>query len=184
MAEIIDVLTPEVDQCPTFTVDTTGPLSVDVIPNPAGTQVMYAGTGQSKFVRGDSFIVLSCGYFVPEGFRIYGYEAAGTMKLPFPLLLLSARTAGAGIDNPILSFGNLGLLRMPFPNYELSIGTFCDPEANNLTGATFQLKEAFPYPSGIDSLQVSMVNVPAALNGIVFRLVPWFKVLHNFALTT
>lgn len=183
MPEIIDVLTPEVDQCPTFTVDTTGPLFVNVVPNPAGTQIMYAGTGQSKFVRGDSFIVLSCGYLLPEAFRIYGYGPLGIGKTAVPLLLLSARPQGGGIDIPIISFGNLGLLRLPFPNYELSIGTFCDPEANNLTGATFQLKEQFPYPTGIEFLRVSMVNVPAVLNGVEFKVVPWFKVLHNFALT-
>ena len=182
MAEIIDILMPNIDAAPTFTVN-NAVNSVDLVPNPAGAQVMYAGGNVSKFLRGDSFIVLSCGYFVPEGFRIYGYEEAGLLKWPVPIFVLAARPAGGGIDVPILSFGNNGLLRIPFPNYEISIGTFCDPEANNLTGATFELKEAFPYVSGIDSVQISMVNVPAALNGIVFKVIPWVKVLHNFALT-
>lgn len=183
MSEVIDILTPATDQLPTFTVDTTGPLSVDLIPNPAGTQVLYSGNGLSKFVRGDSFIVLSCGYLIPEGFRFYGYEEVGIIKTPVPMLLLTARPQGGGIDIPITSFGNLGIMRIPFPNYELSIGTFTDPEANNLTGATFELKEAFPYPTGIDYMQVSMINAPAVLNGEVFKVVPWFKILHNFPLT-
>lgn len=183
MPEIIDILMPNVDAAPTFTVN-IAVNSVDLVPNPAGTQVMYAGANVSKFVRGDSFIVLSAGYFVPEGFRIYGYEEAGLLKWPVPILLLSGRPAGGGIDITINSFGNNGQLRMPFPNYEISIGTFCDPEQNNLSpGATFELKEAFPVVSGIDSVQVSMINVPAALNGIVFKVIPWIKVLHNFPLT-
>lgn len=182
MAERIDILMPNVDAAPTFTVN-NAVNSVDLVPNPAGTQTMYAGANVSKFQRGDSFIVLSCGYFMPEGFRIYGYEEAGMLKWPVPLLLLSARPAGGGIDIAINSFGNNGQIRIPFPNYEVSIGTFCDPEENSLTGATFELKEAFPVVSGIDSVQVSMINVPAALNGIVFKVIPWFKILHNFPMT-
>jgi hypothetical protein len=183
MAERIDILMPQVDAAPTFTVN-NAVNSVDLVPNPAGTQVMYAGANVSKFQRGDSFIILSCGYFIPEGFRIYGYEEAGLLKWPVPILLLTGRPAGGGIDITINSFGNNGQLRVPFPNYEFSIGTFCDPEADGFSpGATFELKEAFPYVSGIDSVQVSMINVPAALNGVIFKVIPWVKVLHNFPLT-
>jgi hypothetical protein len=182
MSERIDILMPNVDAAPTFTVD-NAVVSVDLVPNPAGSQVMYAGGNVSKFVRGDSFVVLSCGYFLPEGFRIYGYEEAGLLKYPVPILYLGGRPAGGGADISIDSFGNGGQLRLPFPNYEFSIGTFCDPEANNLTAATFELKEAFPIVSGVDSVQISMVNVPASLNTIVFKVIPWIKVLHNFPMT-
>lgn len=181
MGENIDILAPNIDVCPTFTVN-VAVNSVDLVPNPA-TQVMYAGGGSSNFVKGDSFVILSCGYFIPEGFRIYGYEEAGILKWPCPVLYLGARDFGGGVDISLFNFGNNGKMRLPFPNYEFSIGTFTDPVANNLTAATFQLKEGFPDASGVDSVQISMVNVPAALDTLVFKVIPWVKVLHNFPLT-
>ena len=182
MPEIIDILSCQVNAAPTFTVN-NAVNSVDLTPNPAGAQKMYVGGNLSKFARGDNFIIHSFGYFIPEGFRFYSYEDGGVTHYPFPLLVIAALKSGGGPSIPVSSFGNLGAMRVPFPNYEFACGTFTDAERLGLTDATFELQESFPYPTGSDTVQISMINVPAALNGIIFPVIPWIKVLHNVALS-
>ena len=183
MGEIIDLLTPKVDEGASFTVDTTVP-AVDLDVTSPGLQVLYAGSGNShRFARGDCFIVLSCGYFIPNGFAFHSYEEAGSQKLAFPAMLLQGLrsiTGPPGIS--IFSFGNLGTMKIPFPNYEIAAGTFTDTEDNNLD-EDFDLTIIFPYTVGVDKPQISMTNVPATLHGTTFRVIPFVKVLHNIALS-
>lgn len=181
MAEHIDIMTPNVDECPYFTVN-IAVNSVDLL-WAFGARILYAAQGDSKFQRGDSFIVLSCGYFIPEGFRFYGYEDAGAAHIPVPVLELTALLSSGPPFIIIQNFGNQGKMRIPFPNYEFSIGTFCDTEQQGINTATWQLAGDFPLILAPDNPQISMVGVPAALDGLTFKVVPFFKVLHNFALT-
>lgn len=182
MSEKIDILTPKYTDCSFFTVN-NAVNSVDLNLVDPGPLPLYAGNNKSKFQRGDCFVVISAGYFIPEGFRIYGYESAGADLWSVPMIQLTALKSTGGPQIAIMNFGNLGLMRLPFPNYEFSIGTFTDTEEQNINSPTFELTTIFPYWIAPDQPQISMINVPVALNGIVFRIVPFFKVLHNFDLT-
>jgi len=182
MSEKIDILTPKLNECAYFTVN-NAVNSVDLNWPINGPVILYAGENKSVFLRGDCFVVISAGYFVPEGFRIFGYEAVGADLYPVPLIQLTALRSTGGAQIAIQNFGNDGRMRLPFPNYEFSIGTFTDTEEQGITSPTFQLTETFPYWVAPDQPQVSMINVPAALNGVVFKVVPFFKILHNFTLT-
>lgn len=172
MSERIDVLTPWLAQCPQFTVDTTGPLFVAVAPT-VGIVTMYSDDAiLNVFRRGDNLTVLSMGYFVPDNFLTYEYVGLATM----PAMRLYAHRITHADDIPLTQFGADGVIRAPFPNYEMAMGVSI--EAEDFLGDSFRLAVDFNLPG-----RISMVNVPAALNGEVYHVVPFLKVLHNFPLT-
>lgn len=182
MPEIIDILTPNEPDCPEFTVNTAVAAVPIAQPVPGSAVVLYAGSGVSRFVRGDNFTLLSCGYFIPERFVLHNYGTAGTSSDSTPIIQLWGLPLGAGIPIALFNVGTNGAIRLPFPNYEFSFGVFTNTEQNNFTAATFQLETTFPLISGLDSPEVSMIDVPAALNGITFKVIPFVKVLHNTTL--
>ncbi|MFA5235093.1 MAG: hypothetical protein WC390_11900 [Sulfurimonas sp.] len=176
--EVIDILSPETANLPNFTVNTAVNF-VNVVGIAGPGAVLHSCNGSfSSFARGDNFTILSCGIFIPERFTIYDYPP-DALDYSAPIVSLSA-TLGGGVV-PVLTFGNNGELKLPFMNYEFSIGVFTDVEKNGLVDPTFKLVTFFPLIA--NSLSISMVDVPAALNGIKFNVVPFFKVLHNFPLT-
>lgn len=178
--QIVDILAPDPAECPSFVVDTAAK-SVDLDPYGAGVTTMVAGGGTSLFVRGDNFVLLSCGYWIPESFTLANYETA-TGDYPLPIMALFGLPTGAGVPIALFNIGSNGMVRMPFPNYELSLGVFTNAEDNNFDNS-FVLQSLFPRTSGIDRPQISMMNVPAALHGDTFKVIPWIKVLHNTPLT-
>lgn len=180
MAEIIDVLTTPIDKGAQFTVN-TAVATVDLVTVTGFQERMYAGSGTSLFARGDNFILLSCGFFIPESFVMSEYENLGPGDYPVPVLLFAGEKQGGGIIS-FFNIGSNGLLRIPFANYEMSNGVFINPEDNNLTD-NFYFTCLFPYTVGVDRPQISMQNVPAALNGDTFYVTPFVKILHNTALT-
>lgn len=181
MPEIIDILAPDPAECATFTVDTAAK-SVDLNPYGPGVTTLLAGGNTSVFKRGDNFILLSCGYWLPDSFTMTNYETGGGGDYPFPILSLFGLPSGMGTPIPLFNVGSNGNIRMPFPNYELSMGVFTSTEDNNFNN-DFVLQCLFPYTAGIDRPQVSMSNVPAALHGDTFTAIPWVKVMHNDYLT-
>lgn len=183
MAEIIDILTPNEPDCPEFTVNVAVASVPIAQPVPGSAVTLYAGQGASKFVRGDNFSLLSCGYFIPERFVLHNYGTAGTSSDSTPIIKLWGLPQGAGIPISLFTVGLNGSIRLPFPNYEFSFGVFTDAEENNFDQPTFQLQVTFPLVQGLDSPEVSMIDVPAALDTEVIKVIPFVKVLHNTALS-
>lgn len=176
--EIIDILTPDNDALPSFVVNTAA-TSVNVTGIVApGAKLRSANGVFSRFQRGDNFTILSVGVFVPERFMIWGYPDASGVKRSAPLMQLNG-TLGGGLT-PIFTFGNVGDMKIPFQNYEFSIGVFNDAEQLGLTDASFEL--SMLYPVIANTLSISMIDVPAAMNGLTFKIVPFIKVVHNFPL--
>lgn len=177
--ELIDILTPQISDCASFVVNN----AVDsvVVNIPVGHKVMYACNDVSNFVRGDNFTILSAGYFVPERFVVYGYQNADPAFInSVPQLgLLSIGSLGHAVP---LWIGQVGKINLPFPNYEMSLGQFIDTEENGITDPLFQITCKFPYDDDTDKLLISMVDVPAVLNGKTFTIVPFIKVMHNLGL--
>ncbi len=175
--EIIDILSPNFDDCPNFTVNNAVNF-VQVI-NIIEMEFKACNLAASKFRRGDNFTILSCGFHIPERFVVYSYNDTGATNFSAPILQLSGTVGGGAI--PLLPFGNNGQLKLPLPNYEISLGCTIETESQGLIDPLgFSIKGYFP--TIIDSLQISMVDVPAVLNGIKFSIVPFIKVLHNFQL--
>lgn len=184
MAEIIDVMTPKISECSAFTVN-TALTNVPIVKTVPGSLIThYAGAGTSKFIRGDNFTILSVGVFVPERFVAYQYETGGGGgEISSPVLYLAGLPDGAALPIALFNVGANGQIRIPFFNYEMSMGVFTDTEENNFNAVTFELQSQYPFTSGLDDPTISMIDVPAALNGITFSVVPFIKVLHNTHLT-
>lgn len=182
MAEIIDVLSAPLGHGAQFIVDAAVD-SVDLSPVIVGlAQTLESGLGAFNFTRGDNIIILSAGYHIPESFALAQYSDAGAQTISLPNLYLAAQSA-PGPSIPITSWGHNGVMRLPFPNYECSVGIFINPEELGLDdGAQFVLQSVFPSTAGLGVPQVSMINVPAALDGKTIFVTPFIKILHNIPL--
>ena len=93
----------------------------------------------------------------------------------------------AGNYHELQGFKNASypLPAFPFENYEMSVGTFADVTSLGLIGGSskYVLQTLFPYTIGVDFPQISMINVPAALDGLDIHVTPFIKIRHNFTLT-
>lgn len=180
--ELIDILSPDNDLLPSFVVNTAvNFVNVTGIAAPGAT-LRPANGAWSRFKRGDNFTVLSFGIFIPERFSVWDYPDASGLKRSAPIFELYGTCDAGATLKPILPFGNNGKIKIPFQNYEFSIGVFCDVESLGLnTAAIYELM--ILYPSIVNTLSISMVDVPAAMNGLTFKIVPFIKVLHNFSLS-
>lgn len=185
MPEIIEIMTTAVDRGAQFTVNIAVP-SVPLIQVPAAIPILFSASGISTFVQGDNFIVLSGGYFIPESFSLANYDSPSVPanNMAVPQMWLTAYGLTTTLQHSIGAFGYNGRIRIPFPNYEFSIGTFVNV-INNVSpiNENFQLQLDFPSYPGAEQANISMQNVPAGLDGQVIYVTPFLKVLHNLPLT-
>jgi hypothetical protein len=188
MPELIDVMTLLPDHSPYFTVDTSGPLSVDILrPThiPAYDYLLRNAGGKKTFAKGDDFTVLSAGFIFPESFGLA--KAPSNQIQNNPSIVIAAKDIPGGGTYFIPNFGTNGI-QIPIENYEFPINIFVDMNklaAPLFLNYNFNLFAAF---SGLDELhaifpKVSMVGVPVVLNGTVQHLTVFVKVTHNFPLT-
>lgn len=182
MAEIIDVLSPRLADCQSFTVDTTGPDYVECVD--PGQVALKNAFNVGTFKKGDNIIILSAGFVIPEMFTLWKPVADANSNMQY-ILIPKGTTTLHQYNNPNFQDG----LYIPLENYEFGIGTFFEVEkaqdivdgSGSLLTEDFQLmlqyNLAVPFP------KISMKNVPAVYNGEVFRIVPFFKVLHTLRVT-
>lgn len=181
MAERISLLTPDMNDCPGFVVN-TAVLSVAVTPSVLPWITLKdGGAAIFNWTRGDSFMILSAGYCIPERFCVYQYQANASHDFPCPVMTLAAYRPATADRVFLTQIGGNAYLRLPLPNYEMCLGTWIDAEST--IGAAFTLEMIFPFDPLVTPFHISMVGVPAAINGLTFKIVPFVKVLHNFALT-
>ncbi len=185
MPERIDILTPDTANCPAVIINTA--VNSVVIADAAAAVPMKSSDGLFFYFRsGDNIELLSYGYFIPERFIMYEPTSGGggIVENPCPSIALYAFTdpppPGVGVQIPLNQFGFLGTMKMPFPNYEMAMGVFVD--AATEIGKKFRIETCFPFNSGLNPMRLSMVGVPAALNGVTIHLVPFIKIMHNFPL--
>jgi hypothetical protein len=181
MSEIIDVLTPLLSKCISFTVNN----AVDYV-DAAYPGVPYTAKnahGDTKFQPGDSFVLLSAGVILPEAFTFWKNPALTDEALPFFGIVPYGVTSTDQYYNPNIPGGSIYL---PMENFECVFDVFFDCRAAydiahpliNLFSEKFTLSLA-PF-AAMD--HISMQNVPAAMNGKVFRAVPFIKIMHNLPL--
>ena len=188
MSEIIDILTMLPAESPKFTVDTTGPLTVPLLKGPLGSapflNYFYSAGGKSVFQAGDNFTILSMGFVFPESF-VMAKAAANTFQNNLSFALGLEKTTAAG---PYLlpNFGVEGI-QLPLENYEQPLGIFIDVEKVNaiLLTVSYSLFNVMRYLDDAAPIYpaVSMIGVPAALNGTVQHVSAFVKILHNYPLT-
>lgn len=163
MPEIIEILWPQTP--PTFTVDTTGPLFVGFDAPFTATDYRDANNS-TNFQPEDNFIIESYGISFD-----YCFSPSTT----------DIRTNLRRFQNPNtynISEINSHFL-IPINGAEIPLGVFVpfrDPD--------LAFDPSLPYSLRLTGIsgEISMVNVPAVLNGEVLQALPWVKVRHNLPL--
>jgi hypothetical protein len=162
--EILDVLSHYDDRALQFTVNTAVPFVQASQPVILLAGVMSDKEGKYYFPAGDNFQIISLGFVLPMGFEIYKTEKIGTGIEEPPALSVFAINR----LNVIIPISPESVY-VPFANYELNFGTF-------YSGINQDVRIEMTV---ISDLFVSMVGVPAALNGETFKMPVFAKVLHN-----
>jgi hypothetical protein len=177
MPEIIDILTPDIDECPYFVASNLVDYVVPSIPVAPPAAYIFKNSQTRHIVqKGDNFRFISCGFICQESFTIF--KRATVESLPLFGVLIRGSPSTDIYFNPSFSGSEFFL---PMENYELVLDVFCNcadtykggAPANNLQKENFY----FTYYSG--GIDVSMMNVPAAFSGKTFYIVPFIKLLHN-----
>ena len=180
MSEIIDVLAPEYAGCATFTVNN----AVDYVDQTAaGTPAksIFQNASASKAIqKGDNFSILSAGLLLPEAFTLY--KNSGIKSLPTFGIRMQGVTSGATYN--IDAFGFVNLVSVPMENHETAFDLFvdCSKQYRNAVLPLHYLDENFLIYTDSASFKISMLGVPAALNGKVFPIIPFIKVSHNLVM--
>lgn len=126
---------------------------------------MINKAGASFFTPGDNFQVLSLGFTLPLSFEIYNVLTIAAKDNPAIQMEAVTRLGAAVTLEP-------GLLYIPMPNFELNYGTFY-----NAFNDEIELHMALR-----DTINISMINVPASLHGVTFHVPIFAKVMHNIDL--
>lgn len=165
---MIDIMANKGIQQPRFIVDNTA-LYKPLLPDRSYTGLLQNAYNATMFTKIDHFTVLSIGLSLPLGFTITNNPN----------------------DEPLITelytreviTGNLALIDkyyLPFDSYEISIGKFY--ELGNNYNHNFELLFLLPTIDGILA-NISMLNVPAALNTIQFPAFLFAKIQHTLVLT-
>jgi hypothetical protein len=172
--ELIDILTPLYANCPTFTVNTGGPLSVATTP----TNILYRNSAlYYKFQNGDNIILLSAGFVLPENFVLADTNKGGTSVAANEMQLYVYKQSSL-VPPPVgllPGLGDRGVLVIPMESYEVNANIFCD--MSTLLAAL--AGEDFVIQGNLYVNNISMLNVPVALNATTQHIIPFIKVLHN-----
>ena len=179
MSEIIDILTLENADVGRFTVDT----ALDHVPViiPATPWKATNRRGKNVFASGDSFRLLSCGIVLPESFTFW----KDLTNSPFPSISIIpiGNVSGDTYYNPNFPSASQYI---PLENYEMVFDTFfdCSKAINVVDPSKSLLSEDFYLSIQASSVyDISMLNVPDDLNGMVFEVRIFTKILHNLILS-
>jgi hypothetical protein len=171
MPEIIETLKIPLNSAPSFVVNN----AVDFVVLNTSQQILYNGSNNRWFVHGDNLIILSIGYYMPESF-VLAERAAGAPNFPLMEFTLGSDDPTLANYQTVQPFGSGGTIDIPFPNYEMSIGTYINA-VQYLQDDQFALLATLG--GAANDVRISMINVPADLNGDTIHVIPFIKVLHN-----
>lgn len=156
---IIDMLITEYSESSIFTVDLAEPYVT--VNTAGGNNRMKTSYSQGILNRGDNFNILSVGIKLPLSFEFTDNQ-------------LDFRPAVNWILREEISGNNHQLIPpsifIPFPNYEMSVGTFINVE---------DAQEKFRIVGNVDGLRISMYDVPSDLDGQSFAVQPFLKIEHT-----
>jgi len=192
--EIIDVLTLPPAYCLQFTVN-TAVNSVDLSRIPTGAlsdtwlcAAVSGGARRNAFVMGDSFVVLTMGYVLPDGFCMAMPPANSEQY--FLSLALGLQLTITDPVHFLPNFYTYGVM-IPMENYEMPANIFVD--VNSIGSPTYPYRTSNFHVVGIVRYpdddtgplrpQVSMIGVPNTLDGQTFKANIFVKIVHNFEVT-
>jgi hypothetical protein len=192
--EIIDILSPKYSECPEFEVD-TGVDQVEV-PQQFGILRTFGKTGidsRSVFQERDNIRLLTAGFYIAESFTLANtdrsdegrsYPDIADSFFPTSFMQLDVYNTAVAFVNYLPGLGSsvIGRFALPFPNYETALDLYCD--IANLApcvlppGAAI-VGDKFKIACTLYCNDISMIGVPAALNGKTIKVVPFVKILHT-----
>jgi hypothetical protein len=172
MSEIIDTLIATKVNTPNFTVNLAAANKRVIVNDGAAPCFMMNSSLKYYFQPGDNLLLLNAGFYIPESF-ITTEKLVPTDPV-FPFVHFTVYDA-AGVNKGILpGLGDLGGIILPFENYEGAYNIYSD--INSLYNAgKFKLSVIMFF----NSTWISMINVPADLDGKTFYIYPFIKVLHS-----
>jgi len=184
MAEIIDILMPRFNDTPYFTVDVSAASGYVAVTPGGGPFGIWGVAGQqSLFSKRDNIRLLTAGFYIPESFTNADWYSKKWSEVPSNALQLTVyNLAGKQVAfMPGFGSSSNGTFALPFPNYEHALDLFCD--FANLTGSTYQITgDQYFLTGAVYCNNISMVGVPAALDGKVIKVTPFIKILHTIPL--
>jgi hypothetical protein len=185
MSERIDVMMPAVANLPYFTVDTTGPLYVPIAYPVLSAPNLITGDGSHVFAIGDNFIIMTGGLVMPLSFQL----DRSNVTWPYIRFSMYAYGETTGKTYPLKEISGSGAspyFYMPMENYDTPMDIFIDIQNQAPVTGSYLKNETFTIgvTLALYLTNVSMVSVPAALNTKIQFVIPYVKILHNFALTT
>ena len=161
--ELIEILSQNASNAAFFTVNTAVSFVPLAYSGGVDDGIMMDANGNEYFIPGDNYQMLSVGYHLPLSFEIYNVLNGATDENV--KINMATNLRGGGVPPLILP----EKLYIPFPNFELNFGVFYKS-----FGEEIKLNFQFLY-----TVNISMVNVPVALNGLVFRVPIFSKIKHN-----
>lgn len=172
MPEIIDTLIATKVNTPWFTVNLAAANKRVFVNDGMAPCFMMNSSLKYYFQPGDNLLLLNAGYFIPESFTTTETMAPADPVFPF-MHIQVANAAGVAKGN-LPGLGDLGGIIMPFENYEGGYNIYSD--VNSLYNAGKYKLSGMMF---FNSTMISMINVPADLDGKTFYIYPFIKVLHS-----
>jgi len=180
---IQEILVCNDSYCPKFTVNTTGVLSVALSASTSHPSEFYpsdggpttTGTIPSWFAQGDTLQIVGYGINLPYNFQ-FADEATGVGGVATS----SYPSFGICINNTLVTVNNAGGTPVIRENVYIS----CNITVNWNYVANFVGTGPYWLTCALEAASISMLNVPSALNGLVFYARPFIDVIHNLPLVT
>lgn len=172
MAEIIDTIIATKAETPYFTVNLAAANKRVSIANPGNPCFMMNSSLKYYFQPGDNLLLLNVGYYIPECFNTTHFIVPTDPVFPFVHFQVFN---AAGFSMGVLpGLGDLGGIILPFENYEGAYNIYSD--VNSLYNAGKYKLSCIMFTN---ATAISMINVPADLDGKTFFIYPFVKVLHS-----
>jgi len=167
---IISTLSNWGDHAATFTVN-LAVAHVDITPA-IGTGLLSLSKFQNVLDWKDNFNLLSIGIILPNGFEFYENEDSVTNDFFPPFVDLKYIRDTDSVVFPI----NPARITLPSGNYELSINQFFEvnKDIKNAFSIIGRLADTAPKIQ-----KISMINVPADLDGETFHIPIYAKIEHT-----
>jgi len=177
MSEIIDIIAPLQAGCMKYTVNIAND-SADSAAAADPTKLQFRNaSGQYTFLKGDNLRLLSFGIILPESFTFW--KSSGNQLSPIFLVMHGLTSLNT---YKIDALGSENVIFCPMENYETAIDIFLDCSKQFQFGVIPKtyLNENFSLNTDQTLIKISMKNVPTTLNTMVFPIIPFLKVAHNF----
>lgn len=159
--------------CASFTVDNTVLSGYVTASYDAGhlyhDHYLKDAADKAIFADYDNFILLNVGIVLPLAFEFFS-----------PSVKLGLKTSDdEGNDIALPGLGGNDSFIVPFVNFEIPLDLMYRPMDLHMTGS--RLGGKIFEEDGTD-VKISMINVPDSLNGLVFEIPLFAKILHNVKL--